>query len=137
MATSATFSEVLETSVLTDKFAQQMAEVERIYQASLSRMPNLGDVAGASLSEAANQMNAAVKQMQSGVTDVVGTLSESVSDLSTQISASMEKMSSAVASVGEKAATAGEEGEGGIARADSAWGRFAGNLTVTSASSPA
>lgn len=78
MANEAVFNEVLAITIDTSKFAQQMKEVEKIYTASLSNLPSLGEVGNnaaiAELEKSMLKLRLAFGELGNGITEDIAIL---------------------------------------------------------------
>ncbi len=88
----AVFNEVLQMTVDTTAFAQQMKEVEQIYARSIANMPNIGQAGALSLSESLTKLNTVIDSIRTGTTAVLTDVGKVMLETANQVEVGIEKM---------------------------------------------
>jgi hypothetical protein len=128
MANEATFTEVLEIQVLTDKFAGEMAKVEQIYRDSLNRMPNLDKVGGVNFAKSVQAIQQTLATFAQNTQQAFNAVQQQVTQTNQTVTAQAQQMAQTIAQLNQQLANAGGGGRNG------GGGGFFGNLASASGS---
>ncbi len=79
----AAFTEVLDLSINTQGFADQMDQIVAIYTSALEKMPSIGELGGGSaLSESVDKLNEVLQRMAAGAGEALGDLANHMTETS-------------------------------------------------------